>query len=83
MNTQSDRDQQRKRQARVRDLDARSPGTWSLEDALFHLEFSFESALRQHPDIMERFLPRLDGASDQDRIAIMRYALLSTVSERF
>lgn len=74
----------RERLYRIQDLDARNPATWSAEDALFHLEWTFDAAVRQHPDAMERYLPRLDGVTDPiERRNIMRYALSQTIGERY
>lgn len=68
---------------RINYLDTLPPAMWSADDALVHLEYSFDAALRQHPDVMERFCSRLEGVNLSERMSIMRYALASTVSERF
>jgi hypothetical protein len=38
---------------------------WSREEALHHLEVTFDMALLQHPDLIEPYLIGLAGAADE------------------
>lgn len=77
-------EEKKARLQRVQALDHISPAMWTAEDALLHLEWTFDEALKHHPDAMERYLPRLYSARNEtERIAIMRYALAATVGERY
>lgn len=68
--------------ARILDIESRAPHRWTTDEAETHLRYSFDMALAQNADIMERWLPRLEGVTPAEEIAIMRDALRTTLAER-
>jgi hypothetical protein len=56
---------------------------WSRDEAVSHLEVTFDQAARQRPDLMEAYLIRLDGATESEQVAIMREGLRETFTRRY
>jgi len=56
---------------------------WTRDEAVAHLEQTFDQASRQRPDLFEPYLIRLAGADEAEQVFIMREALRSTLARRF
>lgn len=60
------------------------PAKWTDAEALHHITGTFDSAVKQHPDIMEPYVVMLaEAADDHERKRIMQQALRETIAARF
>jgi hypothetical protein len=61
-----------------------APGEWSEEQAFAHLRDTFDAAAKAFPDIMEPYVLRLDGLTDQNEITnVMRQGMRETIKQRY
>jgi hypothetical protein len=68
----------------LHELDRLKVSEWTEEEALFHLTHTFDAACRMFPDIMEPWIPRVDGTTDRlEKLECMRLALRSTFRARY
>lgn len=63
-------------------LDSIPASEWTEEEAISHLEGTFEHAFELHHDLLEPYVILLGDAGPDDEPAIMRRGLRETIKER-
>lgn len=65
-------------------LDNVPTSEWTPEEAYAHLRHVFDTAVKQHPSLMESYVAiAVETASREEEMAIMRTALMDTFRLRY